>query len=304
MQKFTVGAKVRYKDTPEWGIATVKTVDERTGVVTLQFAKKIDSYGCGYCRKAGIPEGFGWSTNYGYENRYEFIVKPTFKVGDRVTSVYRPPLAKEQDVAVIVKIDASKLHLLRFASDVHGHGDGRREWWSKADNLTLAPETTPKGFKVGDRVKTSYGLGTIKGVNTHFSRFSRGFLAIELDKGFYKYDCDGLTAAGRGFYTPDVSVSAVLAEAPVETPAAPAAPAPIKTKNFQADGQCARILGALIDGEEITPLKAFGTMGVYRLAARIFELRGAGYKIKTTIKADRSGKTYASYRLSRKGKAA
>lgn len=50
-------------------------------------------------------------------------------------------------------------------------------------------------------------------------------------------------------------------------------------------------------GNTISPLEAFGLWGVYRLAARIFELRKMGLDIVQVIKGDGNGRTYAEYRL-------
>ena len=58
-----------------------------------------------------------------------------------------------------------------------------------------------------------------------------------------------------------------------------------------------KILRHLRDGKAITPLEALGLFGVYRLAARIGELRNAGHNIETTYKYDDNGRNYASYSL-------
>lgn len=50
-------------------------------------------------------------------------------------------------------------------------------------------------------------------------------------------------------------------------------------------------------GRSITPLEALGLYGVFRLAARIKELREQGWDILTEIKRDPNGKTYATYAL-------
>ena len=49
-------------------------------------------------------------------------------------------------------------------------------------------------------------------------------------------------------------------------------------------------------GNPITPLDALGMMGVFRLAARIEELRKRGHNIVTEEVTD-NGKTYARYHL-------
>lgn len=47
----------------------------------------------------------------------------------------------------------------------------------------------------------------------------------------------------------------------------------------------------------ITPLEALGMFGIYRLAARIKELKEDGYNIVTHLKTDATGKRYAKYEL-------
>lgn len=42
-----------------------------------------------------------------------------------------------------------------------------------------------------------------------------------------------------------------------------------------------RLLAALMEGKTITPLYALNQLGIYRLSARIFDLREKGYDIKT-----------------------
>lgn len=47
----------------------------------------------------------------------------------------------------------------------------------------------------------------------------------------------------------------------------------------------------------ISPLEALGLYGMFRLAARIKELRDRGWSIITDMKEDPNGKPYAVYRL-------
>ena len=67
----------------------------------------------------------------------------------------------------------------------------------------------------------------------------------------------------------------------------------VKNKTSQND----RILKHLKSGKTISPLEAMGVFGVYRLAARIFELRQDGHEIVKKIKDDGQGRTYAEYSL-------
>lgn len=58
-----------------------------------------------------------------------------------------------------------------------------------------------------------------------------------------------------------------------------------------------KILRHLQSGKTITPLEAMGVYGVWRLGARIFELRELGYDIATYDNRDPQGKPYAEYEL-------
>ena len=51
----------------------------------------------------------------------------------------------------------------------------------------------------------------------------------------------------------------------------------------------------LDDGKLITPLDALMEYGIFRLAARIKDLRDSGMKIVTDMVEDESGKKYAEY---------
>jgi len=140
----------------------------------------------------------------------------SFKVGDRVTSEYRPALARPDDAATVIRVRAEDDVLIQFDRWVGGHsgsdfGEPDRCWWVEAKDLKRIP------FK--------------------------------------------------------------------------------PTKTFSATGQCGKLLVHLASGRSISPLEAFGTLGIYRLAARIHELRCAGHKIKSEIRYDEQGKSYARYSL-------
>ena len=57
------------------------------------------------------------------------------------------------------------------------------------------------------------------------------------------------------------------------------------------------VLNHLLAGNSLTPLEAIGVFRIFRLAARIHELKKKGHKIVTTMKRDASGKQYAEYAL-------
>lgn len=60
--------------------------------------------------------------------------------------------------------------------------------------------------------------------------------------------------------------------------------------------QARRVLKHL-ERRSITPLEALGVYGIFRLAARIWEIREAGFNVLTTYRTDNKGKQYASYTL-------
>jgi hypothetical protein len=62
----------------------------------------------------------------------------------------------------------------------------------------------------------------------------------------------------------------------------------------QRDG----VLALLKQGMSVTPMSALRTMGCMRLAARIAELREAGYRINTRLVSE-GGKTFARYSMGR-----
>ena len=61
--------------------------------------------------------------------------------------------------------------------------------------------------------------------------------------------------------------------------------------------QTSTVLAHLTRGSHLTPLEAIGLYGIYRLAARIYDLRTAGHKINTVVKNDTRGRPYARYTL-------
>jgi hypothetical protein len=62
------------------------------------------------------------------------------------------------------------------------------------------------------------------------------------------------------------------------------------------ESQSQQILRQLIEGTGITPQHALNKFGCFRLAARIADLRSAGYNIKTTM-LRHNDKKFAYYTL-------
>ena len=67
--------------------------------------------------------------------------------------------------------------------------------------------------------------------------------------------------------------------------------------------QADAILAHLKAGHSLTPLDALDRFGCFRLAARIDELRAAGYRIDIEMRSA-GGKRYGVYRLAREQEAA
>ncbi len=65
---------------------------------------------------------------------------------------------------------------------------------------------------------------------------------------------------------------------------------------MKSQSQSDRILRHLVTGRSLTPLGALERFRCLRLAARVRELRDAGYRI-TTNTVKRNGKQYASYAM-------
>ena len=65
--------------------------------------------------------------------------------------------------------------------------------------------------------------------------------------------------------------------------------------------QCQMVLKYMEDFGAITPLEALNDLGIYRLGARIYDLRQSGHKIESRIitRANRYGRAicFAEYRL-------
>ena len=66
------------------------------------------------------------------------------------------------------------------------------------------------------------------------------------------------------------------------------------------DSQNQAILEALERGETLSPIDALNRFGSFRLGARIYDLKQAGYNIATDI-VKNGRKRYAQYRLIKEG---
>ena len=62
-------------------------------------------------------------------------------------------------------------------------------------------------------------------------------------------------------------------------------------------GQAAKILRALASGKMLTPVDALEEFGCFRLGARVYDLRGAGWNVQAQSVSLQSGKKVARYWL-------
>lgn len=70
-------------------------------------------------------------------------------------------------------------------------------------------------------------------------------------------------------------------------------------RELNVSPQARKVLRHLEKNRSITPLEALGVYGIFRLAARIYELRMEGFNVVTTIMRDDNEKPYAKYVLAR-----
>jgi hypothetical protein len=54
----------------------------------------------------------------------------------------------------------------------------------------------------------------------------------------------------------------------------------------------------IASGKAITPLQALNRFGIFRLSARVLEMRNEGYDIETKM-VEQNGKTFAKYQLAK-----
>lgn len=70
-------------------------------------------------------------------------------------------------------------------------------------------------------------------------------------------------------------------------------------RELNVSPQARKVLRHLERHRSITPLEALGVYGIFRLAARVYELRREGFNVVTTIMRDENEKPYAKYVLAR-----
>ena len=68
----------------------------------------------------------------------------------------------------------------------------------------------------------------------------------------------------------------------------------LKTKKTQS--QCEKILSHLQSGKSINPMQALNLYGCFRLGARIYDLKKAGFEIDSRL-VHKNGVQYAEYSI-------
>lgn len=71
----------------------------------------------------------------------------------------------------------------------------------------------------------------------------------------------------------------------------------LSTNKFTKKAGIQKVKEYLESGRSVTPLEALGNWGMFRLATAINVLRKRGMDIRTDLKEDPNGKTYAQYTL-------
>jgi len=294
MTKFKVGARVRHKHHPEFGIGTIRTVNAETTIITIEHQHLTHSGTCRWCDEAGIPKGFGYSTNFQYEGLYEFLSEPAPKVfvGSHVRHLEHPEYGNGRvrflhpnGTSLAVEFD----NATNLDHDCAGHTKVNHGRWTKASSLELV--TQP--FKVGDTVLVAVAA-SIGGFYCPSFNGKQGKVISISGSGNPDVRIDGIKYPQ---YVPIEDLTLVKVD-PVEA----VRKATPKVRSFQPGSQCDRIVKYLLAGNSITPIKARQLFGAERLAARILEIRQAGHKVVATIKTDLNGKVYGEYSLRNVGR--
>jgi hypothetical protein len=173
-------------------------------------------------------------------------------------------------------------------------------------DLTSVSGEQQQQFPIGTRVVAKDGDVIVSGlagvVRGHLGGGPAPMVFVQFDTDFFGgHDGHGYMLVDRSIARLPVNRGYYMFAHQLDVEPEPEAkPEPVLSSNAKA--QTCRILKHLLSGERITPLIAIGDYGIYRLAARIHELRKQGHKIETTIKYDHNGKQYAEYALRNAGR--
>lgn len=203
-------------------------------------------------------------------------VKLTAKEDDRAWAI--------GSLGTVVKINTESCITVEFDEGKFGWGKNGRSWgfFDKMENLTAYVEPRDRLMQhTSNLCPVSYwnarGDGSTEDI-TKAHRYTKSELAGE--------ECTFL----KIILAPEFE--------PVATPAVELF-APLARATFEADlyPSAKIILKHLKKRNTISPMEALTAYGTMRLAARIFDLRTAGFNIETTMHQDEVGHKYARYTL-------
>lgn len=171
-------------------------------------------------------------------------------------------------------------------------------------------------FKAGDKVRVTADAASLEEVGIYGPRGSRlpgAEGTVQSQAGAYYLVTFAEDLGGNWYLGPSqfeaVAVKVQKPKIARPTKVKPKTAKPAKVKPVKvglaslADAialypQTRKVLVHLERHGSISPLEAFGVYRITRLAARIKEIRNAGFKVETNMKTDPTGTKYAEYRLS------
>lgn len=211
-----------------------------------------------------------------------------FKIGDVVTALhtYGRQFTKGKQYTVCAPPDSSPWASMVFVTR-DDRGSKTNGWLAEHFELAVTPVAE---FKVGDRARIvkSYDAKVIG---------KEGFITKhEGNISFLSFDIPMTDRAGWWFSGGQYGSHAVKIGASLQKDTFTLGN-PSIADDLRLTNQGRKILAHLKRGQTISPLEAQAVYGVYSLAGRIFEIRGAGYKVNTKLKEDASGHRYARYNL-------
>jgi len=251
-------------------------------------------------------------------------VETTFKVGDRVVSLIDEHKLSKGNIGTVVKRGEFGV-IVSFDNWTGGWGVESDQWYisDKAVKLYVEKakpvETT---FKVGDKViavkdvdlEATTGLvgeviriedwGIRQPYLVRFDGFTEGH--GEDDNEWYMASSDIKPYEEPEVETPLPEVDFLdaigvliweLTKLIVKEANPPVVVTPKPGRSLKVSPGAKTVLKHLIARGSISPVEAFSSYGTLRLAARIHELRQDGANIKTEMRKDAAGHTYARYTL-------
>ncbi len=302
MTELQKGDRVRHRSHAEFGLGTVMGRSPKYPEMTVVEFEK--TTGTGHNGDGLGRMDFCWRTSMIDVFTLVEKAKPAIKVvvGSHVRHLEHPEYGNGRVRFIHSNGTSLAVEFEKQTSLFHscaGHTKDNHGRWTKAGSLEMI-----NPFKVGDTV-------SICGYDERVKEADGGI--------WYSPDFAGQQGTIIGVYSDCVDVKGtngrqswnqyvhptdltLVKVDPVE--AVRKATPKVRTITFKTGSQCDRLVKYMLSGEPITPLKARSLFGTERLAARIFEIKKAGHKVKTVNKADLNGKVYAEYSLRKAGRVA